>query len=46
LVCRKQKKFAPVGLHKVANSLYFVCNWCAGSQKKFALILFVSLHTV
>ena len=40
LVCRKQKTFAqssPVGLHKVAKSLHFVCNWCAGSQKKFAL---------
>jgi hypothetical protein len=30
LVCRKRKKFAqssPVGLHKVAMSLHFVCNW-------------------
>ena len=40
LVFRKQKKFAqssPVGLHKEAKSLHLVCNWCAGSQKQFAL---------
>ena len=40
LVFRKQKMFAqssPVGLHKEAKSLHLVCNWCAGSQKQFAL---------
>ena len=49
LVCRKQKKFAqssPIGLHTVAKSLHFVCNWYAGSQKEFAPSLLVSLHTV
>ena len=40
LVFRKQIMFAqssPVGLHKEAKSLHLVCNWCAGSQKQFAL---------
>ena len=37
---------SPVGLHTVAKSFHLVCNWCAGSQKKFALSLHVSFHTV